>query len=110
MAARDSFPSTSDGPITFYPVAWNGAVRGWIWISDDERAVGYVPRRSAGDQAFRTGVAWVGLLADAYAEGLTPRDALHRYAGGPPRIGFGQLLLEQPGYAETVVELRRRGR
>ncbi|WP_207456625.1 hypothetical protein [Desertivibrio insolitus] len=105
--ARPTYPSSTDGPITYFPVGWNGAVRGWVWISDDDDAAGYVPRRAAGDEGFRTGVAWVGLLASAYEDGLSPRAALQRYAALPPRMGLGQLLLEQPGYADSVSDLRR---
>ncbi len=105
--APPSYPATTDGPITFYPVGWNGVVRGWVWVSDDDVAAGYVPRRAAGDEGFRTGVAWVRLLTAAFAEGLTPREALARYAALPPRMGLGQLLLEQPSYADAVADLRR---
>jgi hypothetical protein len=99
------------GPVTFYPVDWNGAVRGWVWIDDDGSALGYVPRRAAGDLAFATGVAWTNRFDAALGRGLTPREALAEAADAPPRIGYGRVLLQEPGRAASVAEIRgRRGR
>lgn len=87
--APDSWPWTTAGPVRYVPVHGERTLLGYLWASEGDDAAGFVPAAGAEDDGDNADVAWTDRLREAKAAGLTPREALRRWAGrrGDPRHG-----------------------
>ncbi|WP_158891577.1 hypothetical protein [Amycolatopsis anabasis] len=65
----------------YFPVTRHGEVIGYVWASDVLDHGDYIQRRAAGSTGFDAAKVWTERLIEAHDDGLTWRQALHRWAG-----------------------------
>lgn len=102
------FADQTQKPVAYVSVIRDQTVLGYLWANDEDQAAGFIPRPSAGDDAFNAGVAWSQRLREAKAHGLTPSRALSEPAslGGNTRIGSASSEVQM---AESLDVLRTLG-
>lgn len=78
-----SYPFFTTAAVRFLPVYRSGLPYGYLWASVGDDAAGYLPRAEVADTATDTYHAWSARLDQAKADGLSPLQALHRWAEAP---------------------------
>jgi hypothetical protein len=86
VASSDRYAITAEGPVTHLAVAVGDRVLGYLWFSDAEDAVAFVPKASEGLEARQAKVSWGARLRTARADGLSPSQAVEAI-DGDDRIG-----------------------
>jgi hypothetical protein len=83
--APGTYPRTTDGPVIWAPVSKEEELIGYVWVGEDADAADFFlrPGHPMDELWLNTRVAWVGRLREARAEGLTPIQAMERWAQEP---------------------------
>lgn len=103
VASSDRYAITAEGPISYVTVALEGRVLGYLWFSDVEDAVAFIPKSSEGLEARQAKVSWGARLRSARADGLSPSQAVAAI-DGDDRIGH--VVPGSGARAETIDELK----
>jgi hypothetical protein len=87
VSAPESYPKTTSSAVRYVPVRRGDRELGYLWVSVDDDAAGFVWRPDQRPDSFNTGQVWVKRLRAAKAEGLTPAELLQRWVGHPEDEG-----------------------
>lgn len=105
------FERTTDGPVRYTTVYVREQPVAYLWASTDDKAAGVFYRQSAGDLGGgNAAVGWHGRLRWAYANKLTPTEALQHWAGkplDPTDEKCGVVREDEEHEAATLAELEK---
>ncbi|MFJ4623143.1 hypothetical protein [Streptomyces sp. NPDC088812] len=79
------YRTRTDKPVRYVSVVdkQGGAVLGYVWVSDEDDAAAWEPRRAAGPRALSEGGLWHARLTEAKGRGVTPSQALAELLASP---------------------------
>ncbi|MBF0672052.1 MAG: hypothetical protein IR160_05640 [Salinibacterium sp.] len=107
VSAPDRFAVSAEGPVRYLRVERDQTLLGYLWFSDAEGAAGFAPAATAGREGRSAKIAWVQLLQQQKAEGLSPSEAVHVLcARTRQNPGAGVADATSIGGASTLAELR----
>jgi hypothetical protein len=99
----DRFALTATGQVQYAVVKTSHRVLGYLWFSDAENAVGFIPKASEGLDGRQAKVAWGAKLRRQHDKGLTPSQAVLA-VDGDDRIGY--VAVGSAWSAASLNELR----
>lgn len=106
VGARLDYPSDAAGGVRFAPAqTQDGRVLGYLWVSDDDAAIGFEPAVDAGPPGSQASFGWYRRLRESKQSGLAPSQAFLALAADHGGV-TGTLRLEQTSHAETVGVVR----
>ncbi|OLT23508.1 hypothetical protein BJF79_45955 [Actinomadura sp. CNU-125] len=89
----------------YYPIVRNGETVGYLWASKEDDAASCLRRLAKKEESLRAYHVWNERLKASKAEGLTPLQALRRWAGTDDGGEGGRLDVPERE-ASTLAELR----
>lgn len=104
----EGYSAVSNGPVLYLPVHMGDLTIGYLWASDDEGAVAYIPAQPVQDKAIYARGFWVEELHLLHRQGLSPLEALRFRVGLPEHPKGGRIDSdEKEGVASSTEEIER---
>lgn len=109
VSMPDTYQWETDSPVRYVPAMSGQRLLGYLWASVTDDATAFVPAKSAGMAGDNAGVAWIRRLRWAKANGISPLEALRRWAGQPEDPKCGQVPPDSEQEAASLADLRAQG-
>ncbi|MFB4301421.1 hypothetical protein [Actinomadura sp. NTSP31] len=121
---QGSYRRESSGPVRYYPIVARGETVGYLWAAAADNAASCMRRLALKEESWRAYRVWNDRLKDAWAQDLTPLQALRKWVGEPEGDDYGRLddgageleapsldalgELANPGHVDAIEERIRR--
>ncbi|MBE1533363.1 hypothetical protein [Actinomadura algeriensis] len=116
-----SYARRTSEPVRYYPIVQGGETVGYLWASVDDDAASCLRRLAKKEESLRAYRVWNERLKESKSLGLTPLQALRRWAGAGESDEHGVLVaperqastlselqeIANPGHVDRVEEKRR---
>ncbi len=103
---RLDYSTDATGGVRYAPAqTQDGRVLGYLWVADDDAAIGFEPAVDAGTSGSQASFGWYRRLRESKQSGLAPSQAFLALADEHGDV-TGALRLEQTSHAETVDVVR----